>query len=366
LNTGVEAVLLHALRKSPLERFSTGREMLMALERALANELGRPEASQPMPAPTDQTVARTLKSGIPASYERASAPPPSNAFPPPPVYAANAAPAGQQSQSVPWGQPQAGERSGSPPGRPVMGGYAQPKPRRRGFSGFGCLALMLATIALAGALGAAIAFSGPGGFNLPALFPGIPVAQQPTPTATATEEPPPIEIPTETPTETPEPTFTPEPTATETPTPTPSPTEPAPTDIPATPTLTLTFTPTPTPQPDLLIVRFQRQGLILVNQGLLPLPLEPLELWDEDDDEEELLGNEFEWEILEPGQCLAVWERNSRPRLPDDLKCEPVGKPALRQGGERFWLRDMHVYYDQEMLAECPLAEERCEIVIWK
>src|SRR5512143_1824288 len=40
LSSGVEAVLLRALRKQPSERYATGREMMLALEHALNPELG--------------------------------------------------------------------------------------------------------------------------------------------------------------------------------------------------------------------------------------------------------------------------------------------------------------------------------------
>jgi tRNA A-37 threonylcarbamoyl transferase component Bud32 len=369
LNPGVEAVLLHALRKLPNERFATSREMLKALERALTPELAQPESSQPMPAPSDVTQIRALQAtarqgvsaqGVPAAaapagYYQASQPRRVHLQPQPQSagWTGTSGPARTQASSAGYGS------AAGYPAAPV-----RQQARRGGPGGVGCVAALLVLMALVGFLGVGLAYAGQYaeeigdrfGLNLP--FFGVPVAQLPDPTATPTETPTDAPLPTATL----EPTFTPEPTATETPTPTPEPTF---TPLPTATETPVPPPPTPTPLPELLIVRSGKQGFLLVNQNSQPIELEPLAIYElnaNDDDDPLLRGSEFEIDRLQPGECLAVWERDSRPRLPSGLECTPAGKLVTRRGDQRFWLEPFAVHYDREPAGECRPEDERCEI----
>lgn len=408
LSPQVEAVLLRALNKQAQERYSSGRGLMTALEQPLIAESSRLEPDAPLPLPAEsakiradrraalllgkspppipghlqaQPDTRPAPSGLDATIRSGS-----GGWPVDPAQQAgspNIRPASNYPQDVPLSGPQpvpqAYESSrrpaGGPPGMDGAPPYAYnqsggippagppPQPRARsGWGSLGCLALLFAVIGLGILIGAALAF------NLPArLIPGGIIGQvetQETPTAQPTDTPPPSLTPTLEPTQTPEPsptaTETPLP-PTETPTTTATATEPPPTPTDALPTAT-PVPPTATDEPlaRLVIVRGERdRGIVLVNAGNQPIPLEPFEIWDSD---EELLGEDWEVETLEPGECVFAWERDREPRIPDDIECEPVGETVYRQGRSRFWTRTMHIRWEGEEIYSCRTREETCEI----
>lgn len=419
LSPQVEAVLFRALNKQAQERFNSGRELMSALEQPLTADSARLEIDAPLPVPSEgakiradrraalllgkspppipghpqaQPDTRPAPSGLDTTVRSGAGgwpvDPAQQAGPPnirPASYYPHDAPlSGPQSVSGPQPVPQAyGSRSRSTGGPSGMDGappyaYNQaggippagppPQPRSRfGWGGLGCLALLFSVIGLGILIGAALAF------NLPArLIPGGIIGQvetQETPTATAqpTDTPSPSLTPTLEPTQTAEPS----PTATETPLPptetatatataTAAATEPPPTPTDAPPTETL-VPPTATEEPlaRLVIARERDRGIVVVNAGNQPIPLEPLEIWDND---EELLGEEWEVEILEPGECVFAWERDREPEIPDEIECEPVGETVYRQGRSKFWTRTMHIRWEDEEIDSCRTRDETCEI----
>jgi hypothetical protein len=153
----------------------------------------------------------------------------------------------------------------------------------------------------------------------------------------------------------------PPPTSAPTMMPTPLPTwTPAPTLTPPAPQPTLTPV-QPPGEPGgytLLIAKKKSDSLFVVNQGDGAFPLAPLRLGDE---QGAISGTEWGVEILEPGQCVAVWKDSGNPKLPD-VKCELVGARLTRDGPRRFWKSAFKVFYGQK--AEFVCRSERCPITI--
>lgn len=384
LSPAVEAVLMRALRKNPRERYATGRELMTALERSLTLEMTQAQSTAPLPVSPESQRLRSLRAAglpFPAMEGQARPEPPLYQSNPTaiggPTAAAGGLPPVPSSQVRPAavlrGEPPASAaqtvRAGTPPpynpqysqpgyGPPPAyggGGAAQPPARRRAGNWFGCAALVALFLVLAVGIGAAVALSGQGGFTLPG-FPGAAPGNQ------ATDTPEPGE-----PTDLPIPTLTHtiEPTITSTFEPTPSLTftlEPTFTFTPE-PTATATLAPTETPVPPtvLVIERSGNEGIVMVNEGPIPFSLALIEFWDND---HEMDGEEWEIEVLEPDQCVVVWEAGGRPRLPEGMECDPVGTVVERSGRMRFWTRTINVRYQDEEIASCRTNEQRCEITI--
>ena len=375
LSPAVEAVLLRALRKNPRERYATGRELMTALERALAIEMTQAQSASPLPVSPESQRLRALRAaGLPfPALEQSSPAQPSYGSQPmayggptavgaQPVPSTQVRPAsdlrGGPSQTVRTGtpppQPQAYNTQYPQPGYAPPGGGSAPPRARRGAGGwFGCAAIAALFLVLAIGIGAAIALSQPGGF----AFPGFPggVAQ-----ATETPEPgEPTDLPIPTLTNTVEPTITSTFESTPTLTFTPEPTM----TFTLEPTATETLVPTETPLPpfELVIEHAGNKGMVLINDGVTPFPLALIELWDNDP---ELNGGEWEVDFLQPGQCVLVWEQDGRPELPEGVQCEPVGEVPERRGRMRFWTRTINVRFQGVEITSCRADEQRCEITI--
>jgi hypothetical protein len=362
LTAGVEAVLLRALRKQPGERYATGREMMFALERAFGEALVATEAA-PLPLPDQTQVLQTQRAKPVARPE--ARPAPATALPPNPVVL-----------PPPPGSPMGADRPPVRPGAPSVmsnpgraGGYGAYPPAglpqsalpRKSSSSWGCIAGALAVLALIAMAAAAFLING-GGSVLSGLFPG---GEQIQPTETAgvpTVAVTPIVEPTAEPTQTPAPSATAEPTATPTDLPTETPT---PTETPEP-----TFTPSPTSITNLLLARRSDEGFVLVNTGENPLPLEPIALrgglregeQGKGDPETTLYirGETWDVEMLEPGQCVSIWVDNATPRLPDGVRCDPVGKTLAVEKKDRFWTLPLAIFYGADRIYTCAPDRERC------
>lgn len=373
LNPSVEAVLLRALRKTPAERYASGREMLSALERALGDALHSEDATAPHPMPNETQALRTQRAHPPAVPAKPPQdlpvlpPEPPHQHPQPqtqrPAYGATAVqpaappPAYGYRQPAPPGQPPAGP---PPYSGGASGSYGAPPmpptaPRRaRGF-GWGCLAALLAAGALVIALGVVFAANRPA----LAIFPWLARPTDTPPAPSVTPLAPPTLTVTPTFTASPEPTATETPTATPTDTPTPEPTAtPEPTDTPVPPTNTPTATAEPVYQ--LLLASSNDNGFVLANIGAEPFPLELIELREEDDDRPRLRGSDWELEFLEPEQCVIAW-LGGRPRVPSEVDCELVGEALRFERNERFWMEPVDVYVGGARVETCVVRDNICE-----
>ena len=358
LNPSVEAVLLRALRKQPAERYATGREMLSALERSLSDTLRTEKARDPMPLPSQTQILRTQRvqqsqRAQPTSGAVQTPPPQQPVFPQEIVRAAP--PRTTHAHD-------AVRMSGQPPGQPAAQSYYAPSgppqvPARRktGGIGWGCIGGLLAAVVFAALIGSALALSQPGRAFFSGF--GIQQTQQPTETLPAsTDIPEPTHSPTSTPEEptaSPEPSVTAEPTATETPTPT---------ETPVPPTPTPTITNTVQPVFSLLLAYQGEDGFVLVNAGDEAFPLEPLDFRAEDDpDETYLTGTDWEVETIQPGECVMVWRDDKRQRLPSGIRCELEGDPLEYERSDRFWIRKMQVFYNEQRVGLCDREDRQCE-----
>lgn len=147
-------------------------------------------------------------------------------------------------------------------------------------------------------------------------------------------------------------TFTPTPTSTPSPTPT-STLSPSPTST-FTPSPTRTLTPTPSATPfteyHLLFAKQKDEGLFIVNKGesILPLPLLELRKG-----RFKLLGEEWEIEVIKPGECLTAWKTDGRVKLPKELECKLVGKLLRFNPRDIFWTSDFDIYYNDSLVDTC-------------
>lgn len=344
LNAAVEAVLLRSLRKRPEERFSSARDLMQALEGALASELHSPQAAQPLPvSPSTERLRderRQPQPGATAVYPAGSMPAPVSI------------PRRTEPQTAYAGSPPPGRAATYQPSGAVPPPYPPAAERRSGGLGMGCLAAILALLGLVVVIGGALALSNPSLFDPSRWVIGLPGIPSP---ASTQATPPTLTV-------TPEPSQTLRPTLTNLPT--------------LTPTLIPTFTLTPTPVPPtnsptptltplvftLQIARRGNDGFALVNTGQAPFPMAPLVFLDED--EEEFLAIEWQVDILQPGQCVLAWEPDTTPEIPNNVECDPVGQVVLRAGNERFWTREMTLYYNTEEIATCRTNRDRCDIEI--
>ena len=370
LNPAVEAVLLRALRKQPAERYATGREMMSALERALAPELRGPEAGVPLPA------AETVPAPVAPPRPAPAASPATGPQPRPRTEVAPARPyppatAATQVREVAAAPTQAAQRAApsaataSPAGAPPYGAGTSPggyspaagsippyaPPRRRGWPGFGCfLAGLLAVVILAVLAGAAIS-AWQTGAGLPAFLQPLRAAFYPpavtlSPTATATLAP----------TATPRPSLTPTAFLL---TATPVPPTAAPPDNTATPPPP-TATETPAPVYTLLLAKNNHDaGFVLKNTGNEAMPFKTLELYDTSN---HLLVPSTTWEVdtLQPGDCVGLWVTTTKPALPPGAKCSIVGRLLAVTPDQVFWTAPMEIHYDGHRVALCQPDDKTC------
>lgn len=344
LSTAVEAVLLNALQKDPLERFQTGADLTQALKSALNNEISSPVLIQEdTPTVTNpflqqeaavgpqQTISKLqLKHVVNAE----------NAEPPPTL------------MSI--------ERDGGIETLLKVPGMVG-LPLRK----LGCALLVLAGLLVlisGGALASRYIFSSQG---------------LPTEIAAGIPSETPLRFATYTPTLTPEPSPTPSPTPlpTNTPTTTPTATEPAPTST-LTATAAATSTATETAEPaatftatqlpvvlaeeyELLLAKRKDDSLFVINQGSADIPLEHLQLGNS---RGRVSGDEWEVRYLHPDGCVAIWKEEGKPQPPKKVRCEPVGERIERSGSEKFWTDDFEVLYKDSVVGKCKKKDQTCEI----
>lgn len=337
LNVDVEQALLKALDKSPQQRYQSGQELMDALEGALLVE---ETAAQLVTLPELPGTAGTL--------------PPRTLSTIPAVDRVN-----DQLQRQPYLQPTVDH----PPRRSAA---ARPSPSKRLLKwGLGCSLLLLLFSLCALASGRAMAVYRENEANR-AVARLTPAATR-TPNRNVSRTLGPIALFTASATS--EPTFTPTFTVTPsvTPTATDTPTETATLTATATPTETPTETATGTPTPgpfleiELLIAAHKDDSLFVVNMSEFDFPLEPLELKNRSG---KVLGEEWEVELLKPGECVAVFKDTGRPGTPKGLECDQVGERLTREGAQRFWKESYEVRYEDELIETCGKGEASCEITI--
>ncbi len=125
----------------------------------------------------------------------------------------------------------------------------------------------------------------------------------------------------------------------------------------ATPAQTLL---TPTSEFHLLLVLQKTDSLFVINQGTAGLPLALLRFGDGKD---ELKGNEWGTEILQPGQCVSVWKKEGhKGASPQGPQCQLVGKILERSAPSKFWGSTFAVYFQDLLVDSCDLENSPCTL----
>lgn len=343
LSPAVEAVLVKALRKSPLERYQSGRDLTEAMEAAFMEEK---EGSQPVTLPM---VPETPEDLPPETQPMVSAESQENGrsiegrddearrpeYSPPETQPLVTAEPLENAQPL---EEQAGELR-SPESPPVV----KPVPRLsranpRLLPAIGCGLLLL----LLGSYGSILGLS----FSLyrnstptetsprgAATTPALALVEPPSGTIPA-----PIAIATE-------------PRATPSPTPTNSP----------HPTSTATEAPAPAQAYELQMVAYKDDSLFVVNRSPIDFPVALLRLTNRSG---KVLGIDWKVDHLETDECVAVWKEEGRPQAPEDLECDVVGERLKRSGPEKFWMAVFEVYFEDRLIQTCDTRRGECLVLI--
>lgn len=307
IDPALEGVILKAISKEPGDRFSSGAELAGALEEALRTTS----------ATSTQTLAHaTIAQRVALDLDAYSLLPPSFEEPQLPV--------DLQTETA------------------YSGTAAPARPRRAWPLLIGCTLLGVAGL-LALVIGgtsllrqANQAPSQPPAVQLSQLTPDISQAPSSTPVSLSAAQTPSLEV-----------TRISEETATPVP---PSPTQ---TPVPDTPTLEpVTYT--------LQLAKRGDESFFVVNQSPAGLLLAPLKIGN---NKGSVVGAEWEWEFLAPGECVTIWGKDDRDaKAPEGVTCTQAGKPLKRQGKQRFWEEAFQVYYDNRQVGECAKKENICVV----
>ena len=73
-------------------------------------------------------------------------------------------------------------------------------------------------------------------------------------------------------------------------------------------------------------------------------------------------GDDWDVRTLQPGRCVAVWEKGRRPPVPEGLECDWTGDDLRRTGTDRFWLETFNVFFDNQLIGVCEKEQAFCEI----
>jgi serine/threonine protein kinase len=327
ISLAVQAVLLKALRKSPEERYQSGRELVAALEHALLE--ADPAETQPltMPLPPGAHLGQPSRTLSKVSMaERVTASTLKSATPPV---------SGETTSLLPDGSPLPGPLARSPVIK----------------IGAGCVVVALAAVFLTilimgvtsaliwGANLAKVTSAVGNTSNLETPFAAMTPTWAISPTLDQPAGIPTILSGTQTASFSPIHTLTATPALTETPT--------------LTPTRDLGLT------IDLLLAKYKDDSLLVINEGLIPLPLEPLLLKNFIG---EVSGQAWEVEMLQQGDCVAAWKDTGRPKMPEKVDCKIVGERLEFESGDRFWATTYKVYYDDVEIGSCVGSSDQCQI----
>jgi hypothetical protein len=100
-------------------------------------------------------------------------------------------------------------------------------------------------------------------------------------------------------------------------------------------------------------------SVFLINQSTMDLPLRLISLGD---GEGELFGEEWEVDLLKPGQCVAVWKKEGNPEAPRGIQCELIGEKVERSGPAKFWNSPFNVFVNDTLVGTCGTDGEVCEL----
>jgi serine/threonine protein kinase len=307
INPEVEAVLLKALRKKPSERYQSGRELMEALEAALARE-----DSESQPATLPEVPSNPIADTAPTLDEipemRATQPQP-------------------EVPSLADGVTQEPEIPSLEGGVTREEGY-KPSTGRSNFlvlGGLGCALLALMGFALlVGGISLALSRRDP-----PSQTSVIGSISQATPALSRTPTPA-------------------------------SSTTSSPTPNAAATLMSIVTQPPSTPVTyELLFVGNKDDNLFVVNQGERKFPLAPLEFRNKVG---VFSGEEWEVDFLESGECVSLWKKEGHPKAPKDIECDQVGQRLERSASDKFWSERFEIYYQGKKIGTCETKKMVCSI----
>lgn len=132
--------------------------------------------------------------------------------------------------------------------------------------------------------------------------------------------------------------------------------------LPTTPVSTQT----PIPETGLvqvMLVKDEDKGILVVNQGPIDLPLTQLKLGNPP---LQVSGEQWKVSRLKMGECVSIWNniKQSKDIETDDFQCKPVGEVLERKGKDRFWTSEFNIYYNGKYVSKCAPNQRDCEFQI--
>ncbi len=109
---------------------------------------------------------------------------------------------------------------------------------------------------------------------------------------------------------------------------------------------------------ELLIAKKGEDSLFVINQGTSGFPLSALRLGE---GQGAISGVEWGVDVLLPGQCVAAWKDNGKPKSPD-VDCDMVGANLTRGKADRFWKSSFAVFYGEQAVLTC--GSDRCTMIV--
>jgi len=333
INPELEAVLLKALRKKPSERYQSGRELMEALEAALALEesQSQPATLPEVPANPDADTAPTLEEipGTRTIQPQPEVPSLADGATQEPQVSSLEEGVNQKSKVLSLADEVTQEEAEKPSS--ARSSYLV-------FGGLGCIMLaLLGFVLLAGGISLALSR-----WDSPSQTSVIGSISKSTPAPSHTQTPS---------QDTPAPSPTPTPVSNVTSSPTPN--------ISAT-LMSMRTQPPSTPVTyELLFVGNKDDNLFVVNQGEQKFPLAPLEFRNKVG---EFSGEAWEVDFLESGECVTLWKKEGHPKAPKDIECHQVGQRLERSASEKFWSERFEIYYQGKKIGSCETRKMVCSI----
>jgi serine/threonine protein kinase len=100
-------------------------------------------------------------------------------------------------------------------------------------------------------------------------------------------------------------------------------------------------------------------SLFVINQSTVDLPLATLRF---ENGKNNLSGDEWGIDVLQPGQCVTVWQKAGQAEPPKGEQCKIVGKLLVRSGPNKFWDSGFDVYFQNVHVASCDIENTSCDL----
>ena len=129
---------------------------------------------------------------------------------------------------------------------------------------------------------------------------------------------------------------------------------------PSLTTATVQPSPTNTASEICLSISLQKgDNILLINEGDVGIPLAQLRF---ESDKGKLSGDEWEIDVLKPGQCVFVLKKPGRSEPAKGEQCEIVGKQLTRSANSKFWDDEFDVFFQNVRVDSCDLKDDPCEL----